>query len=259
MSGYDAEVFERAGVDWAEFYAGSRDLYDEYMAYQDFQIGNLVARLKAEGQWENTLFILAADHGSGHLRKLIQPMSGGWSAQAFSYVYRIPLLFVWPGHIQADQRIDEPVSMIDVVPTVLEALELPGPSTMQGQSLLPALTGAADWDPGPVILDEFYFDSGSGELRGTLQQVDRRWIADLDVNPTASSTRPPLTLYDRWTDPIAGASVHEQYPQVAKRYEEFLRRKWREHQELASQFSSTDGQPMTPEQLDTLRALGYIN
>ena len=39
-----------------------RSLYDESMAHQDYQIGRLVERLKAAGEWENTLLIVAADH-----------------------------------------------------------------------------------------------------------------------------------------------------------------------------------------------------
>ena len=69
-------------------------------------------------------------------------------------------LFVWPGHIVGGQRFREPVvSMIDVLPTVLDLVGLPTPEVMQGQSLAPLLLGeGGEWEPRPVILDEFDVD-----------------------------------------------------------------------------------------------------
>ena len=56
-------IFEKAGLDRIAFYNARRDLYTECMAHQDYQIGRLVDRLKARGEWENTLLIIASDHG----------------------------------------------------------------------------------------------------------------------------------------------------------------------------------------------------
>ena len=59
------EKITNLGLDPARYAQIDRKLDDEAMAYQDHQIGRLVERLKARGEWENTLFIVAADHGQG--------------------------------------------------------------------------------------------------------------------------------------------------------------------------------------------------
>ena len=57
-------------------------------------------------------------------------------------ISRIPLLFVWPGTFREDNGSLEPVvSMIDVLPTILDLVGLPLPEVMQGQSLAPVLLG----------------------------------------------------------------------------------------------------------------------
>jgi len=54
--------FDNTDISPTEFHTGARGLYDETMAHNDYQIGRLIKRLKAEGEWEHTLFIVAADH-----------------------------------------------------------------------------------------------------------------------------------------------------------------------------------------------------
>ena len=98
-------------------------------------------------------------------------------------VSRIPLLFVWPGRIPGGQRFSQPVSMIDVLPTILDLLGLPEPEVVMGQSLAPLLLGEEGWEPRPVILDQFNVDQETGELRGELEVVDGRWAASLQINP----------------------------------------------------------------------------
>ena len=62
MGGYREEL-GRLGIDAQTFYDGLRGLYDEAMEHQDYQLGRLVERLKARGEWQRTLLIIAADHG----------------------------------------------------------------------------------------------------------------------------------------------------------------------------------------------------
>jgi len=132
------EALDQLDIDPLEFWTTYRDLHDETMAHQDYQLGQLVDRLKASGEWERTLLIVAADHGVA---------AGAWDYRLMmrdpspAHVYhddtgtpmlrpgvsRIPLIVVWPERIPPGLRIDEPVSMIDVLPTVLDFAELPMP------------------------------------------------------------------------------------------------------------------------------------
>ncbi len=186
-----------------------------------------------------------------------------------STVSRIPLMFIWPGHIEGGQRFSQPVSMLDVLPTILDLVDLPMPEIMMGQSLAPLLLGTDGWEPRPVILDEFRVDQETGELRGRLEVIDGRWAASLQINPRppdedededdARWRRPvPLLLFDLWTDPFSLHSLHEERPDLVEHYTGFLEAQWEAHQALAQRFTQSGDVQLTPQQLETLRSLGYI-
>ncbi|UCD57213.1 MAG: hypothetical protein JSV16_15600, partial [Candidatus Hydrogenedentota bacterium] len=171
------------------------------------------------------------------------------------------------------QRFSQPVSMIDVLPTILDLVGLPMPEVMQGQSLAPLLLGEEGWEPRPVILDEFWVDPETSELRGMIEVVDGRWGASLEINRDPDE-RPesrqwgkilrrrqrtvPLLLYDLWNDPYTQHSLHEERPDLVEKYTEFLEAQFEAHQALAQRFTRSGGVALTPEQLRTLRSLGYI-
>ncbi len=273
--GVNSEAYEKTGLDRVEFFTLQQRSYDQNMAHQDHQLGRLVERLKATGEWENTLLIIAADHstwaGTDDMGIAVQEeLPPRWANPILRpTVSRVPLIFVWPGQIAGGQRLSEPVSMIDVLPTVLELAGLPQPEVMQGQSLAPLLLGRTGWEPRPVIFDQFEIDRVSGKVGGLIEVVDGRWGASLWIGPELedpeawawgfSARRPtPLVLYDLWTDPLCLKSVHEEHPDLVKEYTAFLEAQWEAHQALAQQFTAGDKVALTPEQLETLRSLGYI-
>ena len=170
-------------------------------------------------------------------------------------------MFVWPGHIEGGQRIAHPVSMIDVLPTLLDLLGLPAAEIAQGQSLAPLMLGREGWEPRPVILDEFYYSNTTGELGGAIEVVDGRWGASLEINPwqQPEERRPsPLLLYDLWNDPMALWSLHEERPDLVEKYTAFLEEQFEAHMALSQYFTRSGEVELTPEQLRTLRSLGYI-
>ena len=177
-------------------------------------------------------------------------------------VSRVPLIFLWPGHIEGGQRFREPVSMIDVLPTVLDLFDMPPPRAMQGQSLAPLLLGRDGWESRPVIFDEFWVDSATGKIQGLIEVVDGRWGASLWVGPPPEEEdrrRPmPLLLFDLWNDEYCLEPVNEARPELVEKYAAFLEAQWGAHQALAQQFTPGDDIELTPEQLETLRSLGYI-
>ncbi len=262
------EDFEGTGIDRVAFNQVARSVYDEAMAHQDYQIGRLVERLKARGEWEHTLLIVAADHshfdaGLSLLDPLPPYLDGDSPPILSSWISRVPLIVVWPERIAAGQRFSDPVSMIDVLPTVLDLLDLSMPDVIQGQSLAPLMLGREGWEPRPVILDQFSFNDDTGEFRGRIEVVDGRWGASLQINPNPQ--RPerrrrssPLLLFDLWNDPMALWSLHEERLDLVKKYTEFLEAQFAAHQALATQLTRGEQSPLTPEQLRTLRALGYI-
>jgi hypothetical protein len=67
-----------------------------------------------------------------------------------------------------------------------------------------------------------------------------------------------VLLFDLWEDPLCVAPVNEKYPDLVKEYTTLLEETWRDHQALATQFTPGAKAALTPEQLERLRALGYI-
>jgi arylsulfatase A-like enzyme len=283
---YD-QVLARTGIDRQAYFGLLRGLYDETMAHQDHQLGRLVERLKREGEWNDTLLVITADHGhpAGTFtrfgRGLFDPQPEPWQGALFdSYNTRVPLIFVWPGRIAGGRRIDQPVSTIDILPTLLDFLGLPQPEVVQGQSLAPLLLGRPS-QLRPVLLDEFRVDE-RGELVGNLEIIDGRWGASLEIGPhpqgpAATKGRhavpaggrwgavhpyypdaPRLLLYDLWNDPFALRAVNDRHPELVEHYRRMLLRQWRAHLALARRFREAGEVALTPEQLRQLRSLGYI-
>ena len=127
--------------------------------------------------------------------------------------------------------------------------------------------GREGWEPRPVIFDEFSADTQTGELSGVIEVVDGRWGASLEINPeppdedeeAALWRRPvPLLLYDLWNDPMALWSVHEERPELVEKYTAFLEHQFEAHMALSQYFTRSGDVALTPEQLQTLRTLGYI-
>lgn len=284
---YDTAI-ERAGIDRNAYYNARRGLYDETMAHQDRELARFVETLKAAGEWENTLLVIGADHGhpAGTFarfgRGLIEPRPDSWQGALFdSYSTRVPLIFIWPAKIPGGRRIEQAVSMIDVLPTILDLCGLPAPEIMQGRSLAPLCLGGK-LDPKPVILDEFRVDEATGEMIGNIEIIDGRWGASLEIAPVAAGAdasrgRHPvpaggrwgavhqffpdatrMLLYDLASDPFATRAVNDEHPELVERYERELREHWRVHQALATRFGEAGEQEITPEMLKQLQSLGYV-
>lgn len=268
--GVYSEAYAKARISRTAFFSIQQGLYDETMAHNDYQLGRLVDRLKAEGEWENTLLIIGADHSTRAAMDdmgiaLSETLPPQWGQPMFRpTISRVPLIIVWPGRIKEGQRFAQPVSMIDVLPTVLDLVGLPPAEIAQGRSLAPLLLGTRALEPRPVILDEFDVDQQTGKLWGLIDVVDGRWGASLTIGRVPESwpkerRRPvPLLLYDLWNDPMCLRSVHEERPELVKKYTTFLEAQFAAHQELAKKFTRSKDSALSPEQLRTLRSLGYI-
>jgi arylsulfatase A-like enzyme len=288
VSGFYDAALERTGIDRQRFFNARRGLYDETMAHQDRELARFVERLKARGEWENTLLVVAADHGhpAGTFarfgRGLFDPQPEPWQGALFdAYATRVPLIFVWPGHIQGGRRFDQAVSMIDVLPTVLELAGLPAPEVAQGRSLAPLLLDNRE-EPHEVILDEFRVDEATGEWVGNIEIVDGRWGASLEIAPVPEGADPAhgrhsvpaggrwgavhpyfpevprLLLYDLWNDPFALRAVNDEHPDLVERYTRLLQSRWEANRALGQRFQEAEGATFDSEQLEQLRALGYI-
>jgi arylsulfatase A-like enzyme len=211
-----------------------------------------------------------------------------WEGALFdSYSTRVPLIVVWPGRRAGGRRIETPVAMIDVLPTVLELAGLPAPEVCQGRSLAPLLlagagqSGARAADLPPVILDEARVHEATGEMIGNIEVVDGRWGASLEIAPPLGGDgshgrhavpaggrwaavhpcfddTPRLMLHDLSDDRCARRAVNDAHPELVEHYARLLNERWEAHRILAQRYDELTDVALTPDQLEQLQELGCI-
>ena len=116
-------------------------LYAGEMSYLDEHIGRLLDGLASRGILENAIVVITGDHGEAFWEHGDHWNHGLW---VYDTTVRVPLIFHVPGNegpLGAGTIVDEGVSTIDVVPTLLDLLHLESPKRVEGQSLVAALEG----------------------------------------------------------------------------------------------------------------------
>lgn len=108
-------------------------LYDGEIAFADEQVGRLLRFLKDKGLYQNTVIVLAGDHGES-LGEHGEKTHGFFIYNATMHV---PLIIRLPG--SGARVISDSVSLVDIMPTILSAVGEEVPSQVQGRNLLPAL------------------------------------------------------------------------------------------------------------------------
>jgi arylsulfatase A-like enzyme len=102
----------------------------------DDNIGRLLDYLDETGQAENTIVVYTSDQG-------FYLGEHGWFDKRFIYdeSFKTPLLVRWPGVVAPGSRSSEMVQNLDYAQTLLDAAGLTQPDDMQGESLMPLLSG----------------------------------------------------------------------------------------------------------------------
>jgi hypothetical protein len=113
------------------------DAYDGGIAFVDHELGKLFELLKEEGLWEGALIVITSDHGELFMENGLM-IGHGLSLDNEETL--VPLLIKLPGSAHAGRRVAHVVESVDIMPTVLAALDLPAPHEIQGQDLIAGLT-----------------------------------------------------------------------------------------------------------------------
>lgn len=106
----------------------------------DRSIGNMVATLKAEGKFDNTLIFFLSDNGGAHNNQSSNFPLKGFKGNKYEAGHRIPFIVSWPAQLKAG-KFTQLTSSLDIFPTALEAAGVTTKKTVQsdGVSLLPFL------------------------------------------------------------------------------------------------------------------------
>ncbi len=223
---YDS-VYEPINEAFKEAYPNMSDedlmrwKYQRYMqdylgciASVDENVGRVLDYLDANGLSENTIVVYTSDQG-------FYLGEHGWFDKRFIYdeSFKTPLLIRWPEKIQAGSVSDEMVQNLDFAQTFLAAAGLPQPNEMQGESLMPLLTGQTDqWDREAVYYHYYEYPGFHMVKRHygivTTEYKLVHFYYDVDE----------WELYDRKNDPLELTNVfdHPDYADVVKKLKEQL-------------------------------------
>jgi choline-sulfatase len=115
------------------------------VTYVDDKVGELMAALKENGLAENTVVLFTSDHGDMLCEKaMVQKRCFyEWSARV-PLIVRVPPSARLPGAGQAGRKVQTPVTLIDLLPTILDWAGVGHRLPYDGRSLLPLLEGGED-------------------------------------------------------------------------------------------------------------------
>ena len=220
-----------------------RQLYDGEIAYLDAHIGRLLDGLRARDLYERAMIVLVADHGEEFHDH------GGWwhGTTLYDEQIHVPLIVKPPGSGVRDVVLQELVTTLDVMPTILAAVGVTGPSIMQGHAL--PLDGTAAPTRESVFAEE--------DLEGNvLQAVRTRSTKLITANPGNPRGLAPEELYDLVADPKELQNLAARERALLEEMRAALGRSFLAARAHAGAVSTTDVDSATK---DRLRALGYLD
>jgi len=203
-----------------------RALYMGFMHHIDDQIGRVLSKLEELGVAENTLVVHASDHGDftgGHRQ---------WNKGPFMYddTYRIPLVVRGPGITGEGRVYDDPVSLMDLMPTFLEAADASMPDDIDAQSLWPALQDA-DREERGAVFGEYHGDEMGYYSQRMVRTKRYKYVFNApDIDE----------LYDLGSDPheLQNLIDHPDYRDVRSRLRDRLAEWMHETEDPIAQFTT---------------------
>jgi arylsulfatase A-like enzyme len=232
-------------------------LYDNGIAYMDKCIGDLFEMLKSMDLFDNSLIIITADHGE-------EFQEHGYMLHSNPYDYEeimhVPLVVKLPNagdDFKSRKRgnaIDGLVESIDIMPTILDLLEIKGPK-MQGKSLMDLMGGNEKGK-------EYVFGFGSN---GSVFIRSERWKMLNDSGLKEGRFK----LFDLNSDPMEGVNLISKGLEIEKILKEKLKERMELSQKLRKELLSEKSVPpdikgnhkdvsLTEEEKEKLRTLGYL-
>ena len=231
-----------------------RRLYAAEVASADARLGKVIETLRSQGLLDQTLVAVVGDHGENL-------GDHGLMEHQFSLhetLLRVPILLRLPDTVPADVRRHDPVQLVDVFTTVLEAARIPRERWPQheGESLL-----GPPIDANRTLVAEY-------RLPLDQERIFAREMADFDFSPLLQRLSSiqvgamklilagdePAKLYDLERDPAETEDLLEEDPVTARSLLEELRR-WqaRRPARLPVELGTREA-----ETIEALRALGYV-
>lgn len=240
--------------------------YDAEIAHQDVQLGRLFKYLKKSGALDDTLVIIAADHGEGHGDHNYM----GHSFVVFQELVHVPLIVHYPEQFPA-KWVSTNVSTRRIFHTILDITETQPPladddpnADIQGLSLVQTLNGKPDTE-GDVAYAEAFPPMTMLNLlkRNKPQLIKDRQLTEVRRGVYDGNYKLALvgdkveSLFDVAQDPAEIADISTNNPEIATdlqyKIQAFV------HQAQAQRLDGVHESDVSADVLENLQALGYID
>ena len=164
----------------------ARRIYAGMTSALDHGVGKILRAIRTEGLEENTIVVLLSDNGAGvadHTNN--GPLRLG-KHTLFEGGVRVPYIVKWPGEIEAGKEYRQPVSALDVFPTLLAAAGqgMPADRSLDGVDLLPHLHRQTNSSPHTAL---FWRQGPNWAVRQNewklIHAANQNWLYDLSQDP----------------------------------------------------------------------------
>jgi arylsulfatase A-like enzyme len=198
--------------DIADFNTGdeTRDILMAMLRNLDNGVGAVVNALKEEGIWDNTLLFFLTDNGGAGATHANNSPLRGFKQQNWEGGIRTPFVMSWPDRFSGGRTISTPVISLDILPTVLDALDIEEPTDrpLDGKSILPVIA-----NEDTAHHDYMFWTEGGGEGEWAVRYKNWKLVVEKDE----------FHLSDLDTDRSEGSNLIDAYPDTADlMIEEFL-------------------------------------
>ncbi len=223
------------------------DKYDTAIRYSTDQLADLFALLSQHQLYENALIIVTADHGE----ELFDHggFSHGWSLHQESL--HVPLFIKLPGQSD-DSVVENPVNLIDLFPTILEATGIKTDLDLDGRSLVPLILGTGEPESNQ---DRERLTQTDWKGRCVARGISTKGFRLIEIERNYERVGNVVRMYDLVGDPHEEVDISGLRPQIAEEMRQELHRRFDELTQKAGPEPENRKDQLDQERL---RALGYV-
>lgn len=227
----------------------ARALYQSEVQNVDRAVGDFLQELKEQGVYDRALIIFTSDHGE----EFAEHNDFYHGQTLYEELVRVPLM-VKPPHFGSHLRVDQPVSTVSIMPTILDLTAVPyepelysAPSLRTAWQTSPAEPGSNPWPP--------VFMTGITQRREPAEAVV--WDKYKFIRWTNADHE---ELYQLPSDPAERHNVLSHQPEAAALGRALLadHAKREAARAQARGFQALESAPLTPAEEGILRSLGYL-
>jgi len=215
-------------------------LYEGEVRFVDEHVGKIVQALRDKGLYEKTVIVIVGDHGEA----FGEHKERGHGIFCYEESLRVPLILHNPRLFKSPKTVAGRLSLVDIMPGLLELLRVPAPSAVQGRSFWPLVDGHEQGRR------QIYFESLFG-------QEEFNWapLTGLIDGPDKYISLPDAELYDLGADPRETRNLlterQESARAIDKKLEEFVRR--------TAAGTGANRRQLSPSDVKKLTSLGYVS